>query len=34
MANALAYYGTLLITAVKDFMIQAPGVALLKTFGA
>ncbi len=30
MANALAYYGTATITAVKSFIVQAPGVKVIK----
>jgi hypothetical protein len=32
VANALAYYDTATITAVKSFIVQAPGVNLLKLF--
>jgi hypothetical protein len=33
MTNALAYYDTVIITAVKSFIEQAPGVDLIKLFG-
>ncbi len=32
VANTLAYYDTAIITAVKRFIVQAPGVKLLKLF--
>jgi hypothetical protein len=33
VANALAYYDTATITAVKSFIVQAPGVNLINIFG-
>jgi hypothetical protein len=32
MANTLAFYDTATITAVKSFIVQAPGVDLIKKF--
>ncbi len=32
MANTLAYYDTATITAVKSFIVQAPGVNFIKLF--
>ncbi len=31
MANTLAYYDTATITAVKSFIVQAPGVLMINT---
>jgi hypothetical protein len=32
VANALAYYDTAAITAVKSFIVPAPGVCTIKNF--
>jgi hypothetical protein len=32
VANALAYYDTVTITAVKSFIVQAPDVNVIKLF--
>jgi hypothetical protein len=32
VANTLAYYDTATITAVKNFIVQGPGVNLIKLF--
>jgi hypothetical protein len=32
VANTLAYYDTETITAVKSFIVQAPGVKVIKLF--
>jgi hypothetical protein len=32
VANTLAYYDTETITAVKSFIVQAPGVNVIKLF--
>jgi hypothetical protein len=32
VANAMAYYDTATITAVKSFIVQAPGVCTIKLF--
>ncbi len=34
MANTLAYYDTAIITAVKSFIVQAPGDNVMKPFTA
>ncbi len=34
MANTLAYYDTTTITAVKSFIVQAPGANVIKLFKA
>jgi hypothetical protein len=34
VANTLAYYDTATITAVKSFIVQAPGVNPIKLFTA
>jgi hypothetical protein len=32
LANTLAYYNTAIITAVKRFIVQGPGVDIIKLF--
>ncbi len=34
VANILAYYDMANITALKSFMVQAPGVCTIRLFGA